>query len=207
MKKFLRKDRAQGGQGTPPKSTPSSSNPASSAATPSSTPTPKQAQKGPGTPQSNRRGSVKKASSSGAPAKKLSSEAAAEAAARSGPRQAGEVGAASREEKTAECDVLVVGAGLAGLVAAAEVARRDPTLRIRVLEARDRVGGRLHSVKAEVDGKGGGGGGGGHHHDLIRSFIHAVNNVPLYQVKRWFWTWEDRCSTALRSPSCSCWTN
>ncbi len=51
------------------------------------------------------------------------------------------------------CDVLVIGAGVSGLVAATEVVHRDSSLRIRVLEARDRLGGRLHSVKAEVKGE------------------------------------------------------
>lgn len=41
-------------------------------------------------------------------------------------------------------DVIVVGAGLSGLVCARRIADRGHT--VRVLEARDRIGGRLHSV-------------------------------------------------------------
>eukprot|EP00939_MAST-03C_sp_MAST-3C-sp1_P000851 g851.t1 len=42
-----------------------------------------------------------------------------------------------------DLDVLVVGAGIAGLAAAAEIHARRPDLRLRVLEARDRLGGRV----------------------------------------------------------------
>ncbi|MFI9504557.1 flavin monoamine oxidase family protein [Nocardia sp. NPDC052566] len=45
---------------------------------------------------------------------------------------------------TKHCDVAVVGAGVAGLVAARELVRRG--YRVLVTEARDRVGGRLHGV-------------------------------------------------------------
>lgn len=44
---------------------------------------------------------------------------------------------------TITCDVIVVGAGTAGLAAAREIA--DAGLDVRVLEARDRLGGRLHT--------------------------------------------------------------
>ncbi len=46
-----------------------------------------------------------------------------------------------------ECDVVVIGAGLAGLTAAAEIRHKDPTLAVTVIEARDRVGGRVHTVR------------------------------------------------------------
>jgi monoamine oxidase len=47
-----------------------------------------------------------------------------------------------------DADVLVIGAGAAGLAAAAELARAG--LHVQVLEARERVGGRVHSVQLEA---------------------------------------------------------
>ncbi|MDB6167413.1 MAG: amine oxidase [Verrucomicrobia bacterium] len=46
-----------------------------------------------------------------------------------------------------EPDVIVIGAGVAGLTAAAELAERG--WKVRILEARDRLGGRICSVKPE----------------------------------------------------------
>ena len=57
------------------------------------------------------------------------------------------LGRGSRETRTHEVDVVVVGAGMAGLAAATELQRRDASF--VVLEARDRVGGRLESVEIE----------------------------------------------------------
>ncbi|WP_104992202.1 flavin monoamine oxidase family protein [Deinococcus sp. NW-56] len=51
-----------------------------------------------------------------------------------------------------ETDVLVVGAGLAGLTAAHRLTGAG--CRVRVLEARDRVGGRTHTVRLPVAGVG-----------------------------------------------------
>ncbi|XP_037094079.1 probable flavin-containing monoamine oxidase A [Pollicipes pollicipes] len=52
------------------------------------------------------------------------------------------------------CDVVVIGAGIAGLTAAHEILKRDPTVDLCVLEAKDRVGGRTFSTEMRVrDGK------------------------------------------------------
>ncbi|KAK6038577.1 amine oxidase [Cooperia oncophora] len=50
------------------------------------------------------------------------------------------------DESSIDYDVIVVGAGLAGLSAAREVLKLEPTLRVLVLEAKERVGGRTLSV-------------------------------------------------------------
>lgn len=49
-----------------------------------------------------------------------------------------------------EYDVVVIGAGFSGLIAARELARNDKagTLRVLLLEARDRIGGRTWTAKA-----------------------------------------------------------
>ncbi len=47
-----------------------------------------------------------------------------------------------------EYDVIIVGAGIAGLTAAREVVKFDPTLRVCILEGRNRLGGRLHTVQS-----------------------------------------------------------
>ena len=46
---------------------------------------------------------------------------------------------------TAEISVLIVGAGLAGLVAARELERRG--YRVIVIEARERIGGRVWTIR------------------------------------------------------------
>jgi monoamine oxidase len=57
------------------------------------------------------------------------------------------LGRGSRDVRAEEVDVAVVGAGMAGLAAATELKRNGASF--LVLEARDRVGGRLQSVELE----------------------------------------------------------
>jgi len=45
-----------------------------------------------------------------------------------------------------EVDVLIVGAGLSGLSAARYLHQHVPNLKVRIIEARDRAGGRTHSI-------------------------------------------------------------
>jgi monoamine oxidase len=47
--------------------------------------------------------------------------------------------------------VVILGAGLAGLSAAYELLKAEPGLEVIVLEARDRVGGRVHTVRTHND--------------------------------------------------------
>jgi monoamine oxidase len=47
--------------------------------------------------------------------------------------------------------VVILGAGLAGLSAAYELLKADPGLEVILLEARDRVGGRVHTVRTHDD--------------------------------------------------------
>lgn len=44
------------------------------------------------------------------------------------------------------CDVLIVGAGLAGLTAAYNICKADKNLKVVLLEGRPRLGGRLKSI-------------------------------------------------------------
>ncbi|KAF8387388.1 hypothetical protein PRIPAC_76530 [Pristionchus pacificus] len=47
-------------------------------------------------------------------------------------------------------DVIVVGAGIAGLTAARELLKKEPTLKVLVLEGKDRVGGRTLTVDVQT---------------------------------------------------------
>ena len=68
--------------------------------------------------------------------------------------------AASNDRMSTEWDVIVVGAGMAGLTAARALAQAG--LRVLVLEASVRTGGRIHTVRA-----------GGHVVELGAEFIHG----------------------------------
>ncbi|MBL8079041.1 MAG: FAD-dependent oxidoreductase [Anaerolineales bacterium] len=72
-----------------------------------------------------------------------------------------------------EADVLVLGAGIAGLAAARTLA--DKGLRVIILEARDRIGGRMwtdHSLGLPLD--------------LGASWIHGVKGNPIAELAKQF---------------------
>jgi monoamine oxidase len=73
-----------------------------------------------------------------------------------------------------DCDVLVIGAGLAGLGAATRL--RQIGLDCRVLEAADRVGGRAWTVRAEVLG--------GVWFDMGAVWLHDAERNPLVPIAR-----------------------
>ena len=50
-----------------------------------------------------------------------------------------------------EADVIVVGAGLSGLIAASEILHYDKTLKVLLLEASDRVGGKILTLETGND--------------------------------------------------------
>lgn len=66
-------------------------------------------------------------------------------------------------------DTIVVGAGVAGLTAARLLAGAGQ--RVAVLEARDRIGGRVHTERD-----------GGRVTDLGASWIHGISNSPLFEA-------------------------
>ena len=48
-----------------------------------------------------------------------------------------------------DCDVVVIGGGLSGLAAARTLVQHDSSLRVTLLEANNRLGGRVLSVKIQ----------------------------------------------------------
>jgi monoamine oxidase len=72
---------------------------------------------------------------------------------------------------TDERDVIVIGAGIAGLAAARRLG--EAGLRVVILEARDRIGGRIHTVTDQQ----------GHAIELGAEFIHGVPPVSFDLVK------------------------
>lgn len=74
-------------------------------------------------------------------------------------------------------DTLIVGAGVAGLTAARILTRAGQ--RVVVLEARDRVGGRLHTEREFVGGR-------ERATDVGASWIHGITDSPVHEVTRAF---------------------
>eukprot|EP01122_Echinamoeba_exundans_P015447 TRINITY_DN7338_c0_g1_i1.p1 TRINITY_DN7338_c0_g1~~TRINITY_DN7338_c0_g1_i1.p1 ORF type:complete len:516 (-),score=80.44 TRINITY_DN7338_c0_g1_i1:253-1800(-) len=70
--------------------------------------------------------------------------------------------------KTEECDVIIVGAGVSGLSCAYHLKRLAPELKVIVLEASDRMGGRVKTIKM-----------GNAPVDLGGAWIHGVENNQL----------------------------
>eukprot|EP01041_Mallomonas_annulata_P008272 gene8272-17021_t len=54
----------------------------------------------------------------------------------------------SSSNSSEEVDVLVIGAGLSGLSAAQYILKKNPKLTVRIVEARNRPGGRTHSISS-----------------------------------------------------------
>ena len=71
-----------------------------------------------------------------------------------------------------DLDVVVVGAGVAGLAAARTL--RDQGMRVLVLEARDRIGGRVHTVRPW----------GAVPLELGASWIHGLERNPVARLAR-----------------------
>ncbi|KAE9547785.1 hypothetical protein FO519_009004 [Halicephalobus sp. NKZ332] len=53
-----------------------------------------------------------------------------------------------------DCDVLIVGAGISGLISAREILKADPELKVLIIEGKDRVGGRTHTIELKCAEKG-----------------------------------------------------
>ena len=71
-----------------------------------------------------------------------------------------------------ECEVVVVGGGLAGLTAARTIVRHDASLRVTLLEANQRLGGRVLSVRS-----------GGRDYDLGAHWVGSTQSHMMALVK------------------------
>ena len=76
-----------------------------------------------------------------------------------------------------EVDVIIVGAGLAGLQAALTLSKADPPLNYLILEARDRIGGKT-LTSTRPDGKG--------RQDLGAAWINDTNQSRMWELAQQF---------------------
>lgn len=77
----------------------------------------------------------------------------------------------SMSSKKLPFDVLIIGGGMAGISAASRLLTKKPSLRVGIVEARDRIGGRIHSIwrgKSRLD--------------LGANWIHGVEGNPLMDI-------------------------
>ena len=79
---------------------------------------------------------------------------------------------------TLDCDVTIVGAGVAGLSAAAHLHTHAPTRTVCLLEGRDRVGGRVHSVPSRTHP--------GIVFEMGASWIHGIEHNPIFALAQAF---------------------
>lgn len=69
-----------------------------------------------------------------------------------------------------KCKVLIIGAGASGLYAAHCFVKRDITSDIVILEAEERIGGRIHTIPFN-----------GHYLELGAQWIHGRGDNPLWK--------------------------
>jgi protoporphyrinogen oxidase len=72
-----------------------------------------------------------------------------------------------------EYDVIVIGAGVAGLAAAQTIKKALPTVSLLVLEARDRIGGRVHTIRDGTIAM-----------DMGATWIHGHKANPMVKIAK-----------------------
>ncbi|GBG78364.1 hypothetical protein CBR_g26393 [Chara braunii] len=71
-------------------------------------------------------------------------------------------------------DVVVIGAGIAGLEAARSLRKLDPSISVLVVEASDRIGGRVEHIDGIAP----------YHIELGPEFLHGANNSSMFQLSK-----------------------